>query len=72
MTTPNNQPELKQGDCSQFIDNDGYLCACRIRHRFGRHLGIDYRTHDGKNIRGAVVSICDLVSDEDVATHDIP
>lgn len=62
-------PEIKQGAVVQFSEGGtGHILACRIRHRFGNTLGIDYSKH-GKLIRGSVIHIMDIVRDEDVVMH---
>ena len=60
--------DLAAGDMTQFRDNAGTIRACYIFGRDGDSLSIHYRLDCGEVVRGAFISIYDLVTDEEVAS----
>lgn len=59
---------LKAGDMTQFRDGYGKVRACYVGSRSGKNLRINYRLDCGEIVRGAFISIYDLVSDAEVVT----
>jgi len=59
------------GSLCQFLDNEGKLRACRITgHGTKGTVVITYKVDNGELVEDEHISVFDLVSDEDVATHD--